>query len=192
MKFTKGFSVFFIIAWLLAAGIFNTAVIAGDTYNQAVATASAADEDKPFITYQGDQEFAADSTGNFYTKAFEIANSNQDGTEIQVWCKNVAGTEDVNVFIQYSNDNASASFVPADTIDQVQTTVKFNIVGGVRDSTGALVQSSVINRFHNMRYMRLVFDGQSGNPAATILYWRITMRKNDGFTGKAYKAISTY
>jgi len=121
-------------------------------------------EGEDFILYYGTLAFSSDSTANHFTKAMDISECNNEIGGLQVVCSNVAGTEDVNVTLQYSNYLSYFHPSVIDSIDNVNTTAKIDSVGDDPN-------------FFKTRYMRLKADGQSGNPAATVLSYYILLDK---------------
>jgi len=119
------------------------------------------------VIYSGTIDMTGDSTGTYYTKAFDV--TIQDRTNlawINVICSNVAGTEDVNGFLFYSNAEnptvANGVIGPTDgDLDAIGTTAKID--------TASIQAGSP--RFRGSRWCSVKIIGQSGNPLTTFSWW---------------------
>lgn len=140
--------------------------ILGTTYNQAVSVS----EGQTSVSYYGTVDMTADTTGTWYTQDMYIADMNESAAYIRAVASNVAGTEDVNVTVEFSNDRITWDTV-GDVIDNLSTTVKYD--------TLSTVAGVALAQFKTNRWMRIKFVGQTGNPATTIS-WYAFLQKNEG------------
>jgi len=148
-------------------------VYAGDTYEQTVRR-------RVFSTgvlFYGTVDMTADSVGSWYTNSMFIGNCNTNNAMIWAICSNVTGTEDVNVFAQYSQEY-DGTWVLADSasgkiIDALGTTTKrdtINVIDGVNDST-----------YPAARWLSLKFIGQTSNPLTTVS-WYVFLKFDSSIT----------
>lgn len=158
---------------VLGFGLF----VAGDTYDYKTNI----DEGRTYVRYLGQIDMSNDTTGNHYTQALFIGDANQATGMLQAVCSNVPGTENVNVFLQLSNDRLNWIEIPTAIRTGLSTTVIYdtlNIINGV-------------NRveYKNSVWMRLKFDGQTGNPSTTIT-WSAYLPKNPGAPPTGVAAVN--
>lgn len=137
------------------------------TYNTPVTTVEGA----TYVRYTGSVDMTTDSTGSHYTQAMSIADANSGSGAVQLRLPNVTGTEDVNVFVEFSYDLLNWSAISTAVTDGLSTTVVYDSLHSVGGADLFEFESSV--------WMRLHFDGQSGNPSNT-LYWNVYLPKNTG------------
>ena len=154
---------FFMVMALLLFG--------GDTYNQTVVVW----EDDQTVVFSGSVDVSTDTTGNFYTRAMLISDCRYYDAHIVAYTSDIAGeTEDVDVFVQYSMDrtnwflsqNASGKVIDQLTYGTLQADT-VNVVADAQDRV-----------YKSMPYMRVKFDGQTGNPHC-IIYWFVTLTKTE-------------
>lgn len=170
--FKKGILASLLVAVMLLP---SGSTYAGDTYNQAINKV----EGDSWILYWGQIAFVTDSIGNFYTRAFQIGDSNVIDGMMTLSIANVTGTEDVNVTLQYSKDKTTGNFTDGlsdSDLDQVQTTVI--------DDTVGTADGVVDKKFHGNLLCRIKADGQTSNPELTVLKYWVFLRKNDGASKK--------
>lgn len=143
--------------------MFQTLLFAGDTYEQAVSRKVFASG----VLYYGTVDMTADSIGNFYTNAMFVGNCNTNNAHIWAVCSNVSGTEDVNVFAQYSQlpdgtyiDAAQASGKIIDALSTTTVTDTINVTVGVACTV-----------YPTARWLSLKFDGQTANPLTTVSWY---------------------
>lgn len=145
-------------------------VFAADTTNVAVNK-----EESPYhVMYYGPATMASDGgTDNCTTQWMRIDFldlATNPGT-IQIWTGDLVGTEDVNGYIEFSNSDTSSRFIALNTdpdLDAIATTVKIDTV-----------VVALGKRCYGAKYMRLKFDGQTGNPHSTVVHWYVTFLKPD-------------
>ena len=166
--------IFLAIALLMVSQLW-----AGDVYDETVKRR----ETKTRVIYYGTVTFAAaDLTDSHWTQFFQIDDCNASGKAglyptIGAVCSNVAGTEDVNVIAHYSmnmDTSIVSSLNSGVVIDQVVTTMLIDTLNYYAGAADAYFQGA--------RWMRLVFDGQTGNPATTVSWW-VSLAKNDPNAG---------
>jgi hypothetical protein len=153
---------------------FIAQVQAADIYDEAVKVY----ETPTDIVYYGQTYYAAargtgDSLTTHFTQFFEILNCNDNDAYIFAYCSDVAGTEDVNILAYYSMDTDTAivsSLNSGVIIDQLTTAPAgdtLNVYGGAQDEL-----------FGGARWMRLGFDGQTGNTNCYV-YWWVSFKKDN-------------
>src|SRR5690606_16601407 len=106
-----------------------------------------------------------------YTQAFYIGDANQNTASVSLVCSDVTGTEDVDVFLELSQDRLNWITISTALKDQLQTTLVYdtlNIIGGVN-----------LQQYKNSVWARLKFDGQANNPSTTVS-WSAFLPKNTG------------
>lgn len=141
--------------------------IAGENYNQVV---TAKNDAKSGVLEYSWSFTMTDSTGNYYTKAMRIdgIERDKDGT-LETVCSEV-GTENVDVFAEYSSDLKTwiAGTTDAD-LDALGTTQ-------VSDTVGVSAGIDQKLTFRTLKWMRYKYAGQSGNQQTTVS-GRLTLRK---------------
>ena len=139
---------------------------AGDNYNQ---TTTVAAEGATYVTYKVTGTMT-DQTGNYYSKGLFIGDLNDQDGYIQVKLSDESGTEDVNVFLEYSFDGVTWTAGTTDSnLDQVGATV-VNDTLGIANGVDQIL-------FHNSNLLRVKLDGQTGNPATTFTVY-VTLKKD--------------
>ena len=134
-------------------------------------------EGDTWILYYGPATFGvAGGTDNAYTQAFFIGEANLEYGGISCYGTNIAGTEDVNPILEYSQekDGVNASFGGAITyadLDQVVTTLKTDTLG---------IELAVDDGFKRSLWARIKFDGQTGNPHSLSMNWYVFLHKKPG------------
>lgn len=147
---------------------------AADIYDENVKVL----ETKSSIIYYGSTYYAAargtgDSLTNHFTQFFEIIDCNDNPAYLYAYCTDVAGTEDVNVLAYYSMDCDShivSSLNSGVILDQLTTTPAgdtINVFGAAYDEM-----------FGGSRWMRLCFDGQTGNTNCYVYWWAVFTKDN--------------
>lgn len=164
----------FISILFLFAALQVQFALAGTHYDQTVNKL----EGEDWALYWGVIDFSDDSTGTYYTQAFAVEELNGEAGGLQAYCTNVAGTEDVNVALLYSNTMSIWATSTTDILDQVQTTTKIDSVGDDPN-------------FYKVRYAQVSVIGQSGNPAATDCYWFIFLDKKPRAPRKCTAVFNT-
>ncbi len=112
-----------------------------------------------------------DSIASHYTQPFFIGNSNQGIGIVTVTVPDSTGTEDINLFVEYSNDLTNWK--------SISTAVKDQMTAGVTYDTLSTVGGTALIEFKSSIWARLHFDGQASNPG-NILTWEAYMPKNTG------------
>ena len=154
-----------LIILLLSAGLLLLPMqsYAADSYDNAVSVR----ESKSDLIYYGVQAFTAGAEDSHYTQAMYIGDMNLTNMFLIAWT-NATGGDDVNVFVQYSYDRT--------------TWVLSSIASGqlMDDLNGGTVQADTINVintndqvFHAGVWMRLYFDGQTGNTTPVTVTWSV-------------------
>jgi len=103
---------------------------------------------------------------------------------IQIWATDITGTEDYNGYIEFSNSTTGTTFQSLATdgdLDQMTTTVKLDTVGYANGI-----------KTHGAKYMRLKFDGQTGNPHSLVINWYIYLVKPVSVVGKRIAHVGSY
>jgi len=165
------------------------AAATGKTYNTSVSASEIAGPGNTWVMYSGvtPTTVATDSIGDFYTKAMWIPEYNNSNCFFDLKCYNSAtGTEDMNVYVEYSYDRTTW-FVGAansgEIYDQLTTT-------RVSDTLNVIVGS--IDTFYRCApWMRLHFDLQAGNPIGTYANWKLVFRKSADAIGVTNKVATT-
>jgi hypothetical protein len=142
-------------------------IIASDHYNETV---TVKDVGKETITFTG-SSLMADGTDNYFSQAFLIDDLNFYDSYL-VAVTNAETNDDVNVHVQYSFDRETwydATTASGQVLDDVHDGVlqadTVNVTAGVPDP---LYKAAI--------WARVKLDGQSGNPATTVLTWWWTFR----------------
>jgi hypothetical protein len=119
-----------------------------------------------------------DSTGDHYTKAMWIPYYTESDCFFNMQSSNSAGgTEDCNVYVEYSYDRTTWFVGSANSgkiYDQLTTTMvadTLNVIVGSRDTF-----------YKTAPWMRLHFDWQAGNPCGSVTSWRLIFRKPAAYT----------
>lgn len=150
---------------------------AQDTYDYSVSI----DEGLSFVRYTGSLNVFPDTTGNHYTQAMFIGDLNQNTGMFQGICSNVPGTESVNVLLQVSNDRLNWVEIASPLRSALATTAVYDTVNVIQG----------VNRieYRNSVWMRLKFDGQTGNPRTTIS-WSVYLPKNTAAPPRGVGAVA--
>lgn len=166
---------------ILAALLLVCAPVLADTTAVSFMTEATT---KGQIIYYGSFE-VVDSTANstYYTQAMWVGGCNENNAYGYFVCSE-AGTEDINVFVEYSRDLITWDAGTTNSaLDAVGTTGKFdtlNIVAGAKDL-----------EYWVLPWMRLkLVVGQNMN--TPIFYWTVTLTKPEGLkqTPMAKKTIA--
>lgn len=171
----KRIGLFFVIAFVLLFGMQNTFAAANGTVRNK---ATYHDEGAPgseWVHYYGSATtVATDSIGTHYTKAMWIADyTAYNAYFYMVMSNDPGGTEDCNVYVEYSFDRttwfagSAASGKIKDALSTTAVSDTLNIVDGVNDTN-----------YKMGLWCRLKFDYQAGNPIGTTLTWHLIFRKN--------------
>lgn len=152
-------------AAILVALALAVQLLAGTTYDHTVKK----DEGAFFLRYYGDVDMSSDATGTHFTQAFLIGNANLVDGKIYIVASE-AGTEDVDVFLEYSDDrkNWSAGTTDSD-LNAVGTTAVVDTIGMAAGVDQWL--------FHNSKWARFKMVGQAGNGQTTVS-WSVTLHKH--------------
>ena len=144
----------------------------GTNYNCTTAVKTA----PGYVQYYGNFTTAAtDCVGTFYTKSMHVGSlTNYGNAYSYLVCSNDAGgTEDVNVYVEYSFDKktwALGSLGSGVIKDQLSTTAVIDTIN---------VQNAVHDPYYAIfPYMRLKFIGQTGNPIGTTITWKVKFFKD--------------
>lgn len=135
-----------------------------------------------YVIYSGSFTTAVtDCVGTFYTKAMHIGGLSTDNAYSYLVASNSArGTEDVNVYVEYSFDKTTwtlGSLASGVIKDQLTTTAVVDTIN---------VQTGVNDPYYAMYpYMRLKFIGQTGNPAATTITWKVKLNRDPAWPANA-------
>jgi hypothetical protein len=134
------------------------------------------------LTYKGTVTFSDSGSGDaYYTQAFSISGVADAYGYGRFVCSEV-GTEDVNVFVEYSIDKTTWTAGTTDSdLDAVGTTA-------VNDTIG-IVQGSAEYLYQTYPYARLKFvAGQAIN--ATTMTWSISFNKDSGLANVQLGRVS--
>ena len=173
----KALNVFFVSIVLVLLMVFSS-LQAATNYNE---TASKA-EHYGALVYSGTVTFTDSSNGDiYYTQKMKVSASNSADGYGRFICSE-AGTEDVNVFIEYSFDGITWITGTTDAdLDAVGTTAVVDTLGIVQGVNQIL--------YHMSPYMRFKFVvGQNMN--STTLTWNYWMSKNSGVELKSVGGVS--
>jgi hypothetical protein len=133
------------------------------------------------VIYFGSVAFADSASGtNYYTQAMLVSPFSAANAYGYFVCSEV-GTEDVNVFVEYSNDRLTwYAGTTNSSLDAVGTTAKtdtLNIVAGAHDMI-----------YHTFVWVRLKFTaGQAIN--STTITWSVGFDKPSGIQNKKPAAV---
>ena len=170
----KKYSIWSVVTLLLFVAMLSPCW-AGDTYNQTVSFKIG----ESYVMYYGTVDMTDDTVGNFYTQACFLHELNHNNAFIYAVCSE-AGTEDVNVTAEYSMDRTTwLAGTAIDGLDQLGTT---SLVDTINVVTGAQQ-----NAYYVGRWIRLKFDGQTGNGDTTVSWWMV-FRKNTPYVGSRGEA----
>jgi len=138
-------------------------VQAADTYNQPTELIAAGDR---FEVWKIGPFTMTDSTGNYYSKAIPIGGKNVSDGFISIRHTNIAGTEDINVSLQYDYQSklpggSWTAGTTDPTLDQLTGGTTKNDTLGIAAGVDQLL-------YHNSTFMVVKFDGQAGNPQTTV------------------------
>lgn len=177
--------------WILAILVMTliSALNAADTVNGD--TTSYVEDDYNYYWY-GKVTFAAgNATDDIWSHTFDVSDCElweKKGT-IQVW-GNAASGIDVNVYVEGSNtlyDDAFEAFRTDLNLDAAGANAgKLAFIGGSDIFTGDTVvvanngtdqEELAFDAASSCQYLRLQFDGQSGNPAGAVIYYSIKIPK---------------
>ncbi|GAG05582.1 unnamed protein product [marine sediment metagenome] len=162
----KKLVILFVITGLLLLPVQSYAT---DSYNNSVSVR----ESKDGVALHGVQAFTAGATDSHYTQAMYIGDLNLYNIFCAAWTNSTA-SDDVNLNVEYSYDR--------------ETWVAATINSGALfdDLNGGTVQADTLNiyegtadgLYHAMIWLRLVFDGQSGNTTPVTVTWTVHGTKN--------------
>ncbi|MEP0004576.1 MAG: hypothetical protein ABJ387_03520 [Balneola sp.] len=166
MKSLRTYSIPFFIMLVIA---FLASPLFAQTYNTPVSSSEGAS----YVRYSGTVDMTADgdSIASHYSQAVYIGDSNQSIGVIQFAVPDVTGTEDINVFIEVSDnrkDWISISTAVKDQLTAGTTLDSLHVVGGV-----------TLLEFKGSVWLRIHIDGQTSNPSNTIT-WDVYLPKNSG------------
>ena len=135
---------------------------AADTYDKNVTLIA---EGAKFKLLRVDAFTMTDSEGNYYSEPINLGGWNVSDGYIQITHANITGTEDVDVTYQYSYTKSNFGTWTAGTADANVT----QLTGGTaaNDTLGIAGGTDQI-LFHNSLWMRVKYDGQTGNPQVTL------------------------
>lgn len=143
-------------------------------------------EDEFQVTFYGTMgPMTPDSTTNWYTKSMYVGDCNWGHAFIA--CKpgdgTSAGTNDVNVFVEHASFLGASEvwypgiIVSGQVLDQLTgTTLQSDTLDN--NGNGGQTETAIHDRLYNaMSYMRLYFDGQTGNDDHSYVIWYCTFTK---------------
>jgi hypothetical protein len=146
-------------------------------------------EDDFIVMFYGTQAptgMNPDSTTNWYTKAFYIGDCNAGHAFVGAVTSEYAATAvtiDVNVYIEHalylggSESWLAGPVASGIVLDQLTGTTVQNDTLDNYGPAGA-TESVIHNRFYNtMPWMRLKFDGQTGNAKNAVVSWWVSFTK---------------
>lgn len=144
-----------------------------DGMAQIYNTPASAREGATYVRYTGtvDMTADADSVGNHYTKALFIGNSNRDYGALTLHIPDVPGTEKISVYADFSNDLT--------TWKSIGTAVITDAGNGISLDSLHVVDADTLFEFQSLLWLRLHFDGETGNPA-NVITWDVFMPKPKG------------
>ena len=157
-----------VLVTLISILLISFPLMAGSHYDETVDKNDVVGK----VNYSGTVTFADSASGAaYYTQAMAIGGMT-DAYGYAYFICSEAGTEDVNVFVEYSNDKLTWVAGTTDSdLDAVGTTA-------VEDTIG-IVQGAMSYKYKSWLYMRLKFvAGQAIN--STTVTWTIGFNKNSG------------
>ncbi len=166
MKSTKPLFTTFL---MLVCAMLSFTVANAQTYD--VATSET--EGTTYVRYTGDVDMTADgdSIASHYTQALYIGDSNQGTAVLQLDIPDSTGTEDINVFVEFSQDRLSWTSISTAVIDAA--------TNGTTYDTLSTVGGTALIEYSGSTWMRLHYDGQTGNPEL-VLNWSAYLPKSTG------------
>ena len=163
-RLTAGFLLLLMLALVaLPAFADSTYVDVDDTF---------CDSDGAYLACHGTFSMGADSTGTFFTPEIHIANANADTGWVRAVVLNNVGTENIDLFAEYSFDNHTWYSVSAAVVTDIGTTAKLDTLGVVNGVKPIEHLSA--------SYLRLRFVGQNDNNDGGIVSWAIYLPKRAG------------
>jgi hypothetical protein len=151
-----------------------------DVYNEPVRWY----ETKSHVVYYGICDTMG--TDNSFTQWFCILGLADYPAYGWAICTNGTGTEDVNVLVEYSMSGANATALAdannsgaVDGLDALTVTYKSDTLTTYEGTASPQFKTKPI-------WMRLKFDGQTGNPANSDVYWWAIFRKSEDFMLSGY------
>ncbi len=135
---------------------------AGDTYNQSVTVVE--NHDQVVVTF--DAAMGSDSTGSLHSYPIYIGDCNDADAYITA-ITNAAS--DINVLFHLSRERRTWTAVTAADLDACSNTAKEDTLG---------IGDSGSSKFHEMRWLVIEKDGQTGANQADALYLTITFEKD--------------
>lgn len=142
---------------------------AADSYNNSVSVR----ESKDGVAFYSVQAFTAGATDSHYTQAMYIGDMNLYNIFCAAWT-NTTVADDVNLLIEYSIDRTtwvSATIGSGKLFDDLNG-------GTVQADTLNVIDGAADGLYHAMIWMRLVFDGQTGNTTPVTVTWTVHGTKN--------------
>jgi len=172
LKKIKNLAAIFVLIIAFAIGLALAAT--ATTYNNATYFEEG-EVGTNYVLYYGTvATTTSDSIGYDYTKPMYIAPFTEYNCFYYLVMSNSArGTEDCNVYVEYSFDRLTwfvGSAASGKIKDQLTTTAvsdTLNIIVGVEDTNYKIAP-----------WMRLKFDYEAGNPALTTTTWKLRFFKN--------------
>lgn len=152
----------FLLMLLALAGP-ATAVLA-----QTFDTPATPDEGHTYIHYFGTVDMSPDSLDSYHTQALLVGNANQGAAILQGIAADSTGTEDINIFAEFSQDLKSWHQLTPAVVDSQSITVTYT---SLHTAAGDTLDGSL--------WLRLHFDGQTGNSPTTVR-WDVFLPKNTG------------
>ncbi len=151
-------------------------------FSQTYDTPVNASEGATYVKYSGTVDMTADgdSIASHYSQALYIGDSNQSVALIQFSVPDVTGTEDLNVFAEFSQNRKDWSSVSAAIHDQ--------LTAGVTYDTLHIINTTSIIELQGSVYLRIHVDGQTGNPSNTIT-WDAYLKKNQGAPARTVATV---
>lgn len=157
---------FRILLFTILLTLFAT-VAMGQTYD----TPTSASEGSTYVLYSGEVDMTAGAEDSYYTQALYIGDSNQSIGGLMVEVGDSTGTEDINIFVEYSQDLLTWNPISTAAKDLQGAGTDFYTINDIGGST--------LDEFTSAVYVRLHFDGQTGNPAL-VVDWSLYLPKNTG------------
>lgn len=163
---------------LIFALFFVNIVSAGVTQDQTVNVKEGPD----YVMYYGSVDFASDSTGKFYTQWMYIHGLNQNSAYIGAYATDESGeTEDINTFLKFAmvpDSTKMFSWTDEDTLNDMD-----QMTYGTTKKDTIDIDEGVTNLNYKVaRYMSILFQGMSGNPDGTDVYWYVLFQKPESST----------
>lgn len=176
LEYGKNLKLIFVV--VLLSFLAATSLFPAVTQDQTVSVKEGTD----YVMYYGSVDMNADSTGKFYTQWFYIHGLNQNSAYIAAYATDESGeTEDINTFLKFAmkpDSTVQFSWTDEDTLNDMD-----QMTYGTTKKDTIDIDEGVTNlSYKTARYMRILFQGMSGNPDGTDVYWYVLFQKPENST----------